>query len=252
MTTLESKGTSSKYKIRDPEKIKYLLPSELSSLLESVKLNSIRDHAIFLTAITHGLRAAEVGILQLADIDQDAKRIYIRRVKNGINAQYKLSEECWKGIRLWLMIRKTSPGPLFVSRKTNLNRNKLPMPMPEDMIAPEGIPVAKKYDLALGVSPRQLNTLFVHYGTLANLPKDKLHFHTLRHTCGVNMVDKEIPMLQIKDWLGHRNINSTMIYANVSDSTRDRTAEMMFGQEERVRKEKKKDKIEWKKDKRNG
>jgi integrase len=38
--------------------------------------------------------------------------------------------------------------------------------------------------------------------------------HQLRHTCGYDMASKGIDSLIIKNYLGHRNIQNTMIYIN--------------------------------------
>ena len=40
------------------------------------------------------------------------------------------------------------------------------------------------------------------------------HHHQLRHTCGYDMAIKGIDSLIIKNYLGHKNIQNTMIYIN--------------------------------------
>lgn len=44
--------------------------------------------------------------------------------------------------------------------------------------------------------------------------KYNFHHHQLRHTCGINMARKGIDPLIIKNYLGHKNIQNTMIYIN--------------------------------------
>ena len=44
--------------------------------------------------------------------------------------------------------------------------------------------------------------------------KYNFHHHQLRHTCGINMARKRIDPLIIKNYLGHKNIQNTMIYIN--------------------------------------
>lgn len=215
--------------------IKYLTPSELSSLLTHVRSKSIRDYAIIQTAVSHALRISEVGKLQLSDFDADNRRIKIRRVKNGpIGIQYLLSDDTLKALKNWVSIRGKATGPLFASRRSKLGQGK---ETPEQ-----------------GITKRTLHTVFKDYAIAAKLPEDKQHFHVLRHTCAVNMVDKEIPMRNIADWMGHRNINSTMVYARVSDMARNATAEKFYGEQkerEPVRAKRKTmiEKVQWKKDK---
>jgi site-specific recombinase XerD len=58
------------------------------------------------------------------------------------------------------------------------------------------------------------------------------------------MVEAGIPIRQIQDWLGHRHLRSTEIYAKVSPQARDATAELFYRGLE------KKPSVNWKKDKR--
>ena len=165
---------------QDPDKIKYLTQKELSSLFQIVKKSSSRDYALILISFYHGLRISEVGMLQLSDYDEEGQRIKLHRAKGGFGFQYKLADECVSALKKWILIRGKEPGPLFPSRRSKLQEGEL------------------------GIAKRTLHGLFVEYCKLAKIPEDKWHFHTLRHTCGVTMVERLIPMTQIKDWLGHK------------------------------------------------
>lgn len=206
------------------ETIKYLPKKDIERLLHAVKPYSIRDYTILLIAYNHGLRASEIGLLKLSDYKQVEKRLYITRVKGGISNSYLVSDEGAKALKLWMGIRGNSPGPLFVSRRTIISETT-----------------------EVGISRKQLDNIFKNYSRKIGIDKDKQHFHVLRHSIAVEMVDKGIPLVQIKDWLGHRNINSTIVYANVSDKTRDETARMIFQQN--TKENNKNNKISWKKDK---
>ncbi len=48
----------------------------------------------------------------------------------------------------------------------------------------------------------------------------KVSPHMFRHSRAVHMVDAEIPIAYIRDFLGHENISTTMIYAKVSLKTK--------------------------------
>ena len=39
--------------------------------------------------------------------------------------------------------------------------------------------------------------------------------HLCRHTCGSRLAQRGVPLLLIKDWLGHKDIKTTMIYAHL-------------------------------------
>jgi integrase len=59
--------------------IKYLTQDELKALLKII--TNPRDKAIILLAYRHGLRASEIGELQISDIDFHRSRIRITRKK---------------------------------------------------------------------------------------------------------------------------------------------------------------------------
>ena len=46
---------------------------------------------------------------------------------------------------------------------------------------------------------------------------DKKYYtlHLCRHTCGSRLAQRGVPLLLIKDWLGHKDIKTTMIYAHL-------------------------------------
>jgi integrase len=217
---------------QDPSKIKYLTPVQVQSLLTTVKkVGSARDYAIMMVSYYHGLRISEVGKLQISDYIEETDRIQIRRGKGGLSYTYLLHPECIAALKRWIIVRGKGTGPLFPSRRTRLGED------------------------GLGVSKRQLHTLFKGYSIKARIPEEWQHFHVLRHSIAVHMVDKMIPLIQIKDWLGHRSIQSTEVYAKVSDLARNQTAEILYGTGVTVVFDPKKDKgkgekVNWKKDKR--
>jgi integrase len=57
------------------ETIKFLTLDETHRLLGVIQ--NKRDKAIFLTAYRHGLRASEIGLLQLQDFDFQKQRVMI-------------------------------------------------------------------------------------------------------------------------------------------------------------------------------
>jgi type 1 fimbriae regulatory protein FimB len=214
----------------EKETIKWLPKEQVEKIYNFAKPRSIRDYTIILISFNHGLRASEVGIISLSDYRPLEKRIYITRVKGGISNSYLVSDEAYKALKLWIAIRGNHPGPLFVSRKSKMDEDENGM--------------------VHGVSRQQLDSIFRKYSKRVGIEKDKQHFHVLRHSIAVYMVDQEVPLVQIKDWLGHRNINSTMVYVDVSNKKRDKTAGMVYKDEEEKREKEKGTGVNWKKDKR--
>jgi len=39
--------------------------------------------------------------------------------------------------------------------------------------------------------------------------------HKLRHTCATNLIRRGMPLIHISEFLGHKNINTTQIYAHI-------------------------------------
>ncbi len=46
--------------------------------------------------------------------------------------------------------------------------------------------------------------------------KDGITFHSLRHTFGTRMAAAGVPMRTLQEWMGHRNLATTEIYADYS------------------------------------
>src|SRR6266849_8404948 len=63
---------------RKRKEIKFLTEEELARLFSAI--HSVRDRAIFQLAYRAGLRASEVGLLQLRDYDPKSDRIFIHRL----------------------------------------------------------------------------------------------------------------------------------------------------------------------------
>ena len=57
----------------------------------------------------------------------------------------------------------------------------------------------------------------------ATLFCDKYSPHSMRHTTATHMVEAGVPLLIIKNFLGHSSIATTQIYASVSQKTMDNT-----------------------------
>ena len=66
-----------------------------------------------------------------------------------------------------------------------------------------------------------------HYCALAGIPPEKAHPHALKHSCGTHLSDLNETVQVIQDHLGHRNIQNTMIYLQVTNKARDAAAERL-------------------------
>jgi site-specific recombinase XerD len=44
----------------------------------------------------------------------------------------------------------------------------------------------------------------------------RLHFHVLKHSVATHLLDAGVDIRFVQDWLGHSNIQNTVIYAYLS------------------------------------
>lgn len=51
--------------------------------------------------------------------------------------------------------------------------------------------------------------------------KDRVTLHVLRHTTASRLVQAREPILTVKDWMGHKNINTTLRYAHLAPHSFD-------------------------------
>lgn len=168
-------------------KRKFLTVAEIEKLVSSV--NSMKNHernkCMLLMCFIHGLRVSELSRLKIRDIEFSNKIIYISRLKNGFSVQHPLQQRELDALNIWFKKRSGFLGSeseyLFLSR----HGNKL--------------------------SRQQLYRIFSKAGKLANINID-VHPHMFRHACGYALADQGCDTRLIQDYLGHRNIQNTVIY----------------------------------------
>jgi type 1 fimbriae regulatory protein FimB/type 1 fimbriae regulatory protein FimE len=153
-------------------------------------IQSPRDRAIFRIMYHAGLRASEVGLLELRDYSAAAERLMIHRMKGSNSGEHHLNREEAEALRVWLMQRDTGPGPLFASR--------------------QGTPISRK----------MLDVMVKEYGALAAWPRQLRHCHAFKHACCAHLLSKGFNVEQVQDWVGHANIQSTIGYARVTNARR--------------------------------
>ena len=173
----------------DVRSIKYLTQDELKRLLGVIE--SKRDLAIFRVAYYHGLRASEIGMLKLDDANLARGRIRIDRAKHSQGGEYPMHPSEVKAIKAWLKERKDGIPWLFPSQR--------------------GLPISRF----------TLDKLMKQYGAKAGIPADKRHFHVLKHSIATHMLDAGTDIRSVQDWIGHKNIQNTVVYAQISNRARD-------------------------------
>ena len=165
---------------------KYLTSLEVEKLLAATKgvRNEARDRCLLLLMFRHGLRVSEACALVLSQVDIESRVLHVARLKRGLPTTHPLRGDEVRIVKAWLVVRakmKLDGEAFFVSERRN--------------------PLSRK-------------TVFVairKYGELAGLPLT-VHPHMLRHACGFALADQGADTRLIQDYLGHRNIQHTVMY----------------------------------------
>ena len=179
------------------EQRKYLTEAEVTRFFQGI--DSIRDAAIFTVIYWRGLRASEAGHLKFSDWDRNEQRLFVHRGKGSVSGSYPLSPAEKKALKAWQRIRGAQPGPLFPSREGK------------------------------GIGRQMVYVLYRDYARRAGLPASLQHPHCLKHSIGTHLADK-IDVMAIKDWLGHEDIRSSLVYTKFRSRERDKAAEQVFEQ----------------------
>ena len=81
--------------------VKYLMTKQIDALLRVIK--HVRYQAIFRLAFHHGLRASEVGMIQMADYTPANRsgfdRLYVERLKGSVPGDLYLVPEAAHALR---------------------------------------------------------------------------------------------------------------------------------------------------------
>src|ERR1700675_175461 len=165
---------------------KYLTQDELHRFFAAIP--SPRDRALFALVYHYGLRVDEATMLPLEDVDLKNHRIKIRRLKNGLGGEKPLWRHTAKLLREFLRIRQEAGPYLFTGREGPLKK-------------------------------RQIQNLFARYARAAGIKARSVH--ALRHSIAVHLLDVGRGIEYVAAHLGHKNIQNTRIYAQISRPLRE-------------------------------
>lgn len=181
---------------RRSETIKFLTLDETRRLFAAI--TNKRDKAIFLLAYRHGLRASEIGLLRVSDLDLRRLRVMLHRLKGSLSGEHPLQADEARALKAWLKSRDVDSPLLFPSRR--------------------GLPISRQ----------MLDVLMKRYGGEAGIPEDKRHFHVLKHSIATHLLDAGAELRFVQDWLGHSNIQNTVIYTALVSTSREAKAREYF------------------------
>jgi integrase/recombinase XerD len=196
--------------VKNPNKIKrkrksrklppYLTIPEKERFFKAI--DSVRDRGIFRLLYHHGLRASEIGKLEMSDYRQGSSleldRIYIHRLKGSISGECVVVPAAAMAVRAWIRKRGHRSGPLFPSR------------------------------LGSPISRIRIFELMQRYCRRAEIPPEKQHPHCLKHTCCTHLIsDQKESIMDVRTHVGHVNIRNTMIYSELMPEANEARAKRL-------------------------
>jgi integrase len=169
----------------------YLTKEEVERLFSVISSKDGRDRLLFDLIYRYGLRRREAALIRREHIGE---RIWITRLKGGLSSEYPIHPTTLRLLWDYLEKRSGDSRPyLFATRQSD----------------------------AKPMSPSTIYQVFRGYADAARLPADRRHPHVLRHSIAVHLMNAGWDAADVQDWLGHRDIASTMVYAAVTNKRRE-------------------------------
>jgi site-specific recombinase XerD len=153
-----------------------------------------REHCMFLLAAMHGLRASEIALLKVSDV-QDGQ-IDVKRLKDSLHTIQPLQTHFNPlldeptVLAAWLAERGDADGSifLFTSRQGS------------------------------AMSRRQVYRLFEAIAIRAGIPRGLRNPHQCKHFLASTLIRRGVSLAHVQQALGHKHISSTVRYTHISQS----------------------------------
>ena len=168
----------------------YKRKRRLPKILSDEELNVFFDacenymyKTIFMMIYGSGLRISEATNIRIEDIDSKNMRIFVRDGKGNRERYTVLPQASLEMLRKYYRMYKPNhpDGYLFY------NEWRKPL------------------------KPARLRVYFIEYRRKAKISEDFI-VHSLRHSFATKLVEEGVPLVQVKELLGHSCIRSTMTY----------------------------------------
>ncbi|MGE7544175.1 tyrosine-type recombinase/integrase [Sporosarcina newyorkensis] len=164
---------------------KYLEKREVVKVRRLIEEDNIRNRALVEFLLTSGCRVGEVHRLDRSDVDMERRTAMVIGKGQKIR-QINFSESCAILLERYLESRSDQHPALFVTNHWSPRR----------------------------LSTKWMGTILNRIGTRAEL-SSSLHPHRLRHTFATDLLEKGADLSFIGEELGHANLKTTQVYANL-------------------------------------
>lgn len=183
-------------------------------------LESERLGVLFSTAMTLALRPGEAIGLRWADVDFKAGTLRIEQTIQHVGGEYLVLPPKTDQARRTIVL----PTPLLAELQLHRNEQRL-----ERIGAREWTTSGLVFTNTRGTALNEpsVNRTLGRILERAGLPR--LTFYELRHTGATAMLSLGVPLEQVQDLLGHTDIATTRIYAQVTEPLRREAAAKLEG-----------------------
>lgn len=174
-------------RLGDNKRVRFLTRDEAAALLAELDRRSLDLHDIALMSLRTGMRAGEVFSLTWDCVDFDQGTLFIRDTKSGKNRHAFMTED----VKKMLMVRFTGkPGLVFPDRNGRTIKR----------ISNSFADAVDALGLNKGITDA----------------RQKVVFHTLRHTFASWHVQNETPLFTVAKMMGHTTTAMTERYAHLA------------------------------------
>jgi integrase/recombinase XerD len=160
----------------------YLTVEEAQSLIRVIP--TLRDRAIVVTLLYTGMRVGELCNLNFEDLHLDNQEITVRDTKTYQDRKVIISKVCVTILTDYIQSLPHEKKELFTSQR------------------------GKR------ISRGRVYTMIRKYAQRAGIQKNVTP-HVLRHTLATNMIAHGASVIEVKDQLGHRNLETTLKYVHL-------------------------------------
>jgi site-specific recombinase XerD len=178
----------------------FLYVEEIFAVYEAVDLKKplgFRDYTILHLLADSGARASEVAMLKVDYFDPIQKTLTILGKANKFRL-IELSQKTTDLIKRYITRYRPHPKPIY-QHCLFINKHGRPLTR-------KGIYLMCQKYLSIAVKPKRLNLIHP--------------VHSFRHACAINMIASGKSVSDVKNHLGHENVESTMIYLKMDLRTK--------------------------------
>lgn len=175
----------------DNKRYRFLSHDEAERILTALKAKSEQVYEIALVSLHCGLRAGEVFGLQWGDVDLERGHILVKDTKSGKNRTAFMTD------RVRFLLSDKEKGS------------------PTDLVFPD-----RNGEIITKISrtfERTVNDLELNKGI--DDPRQRVVFHTLRHTYASWLVENGTDLYTVKELMGHSTLAMTERYSHLGQNT---------------------------------